>query len=178
MNQSILFPDRPLPQSGGRVDTLNNDNFAAFDLYKEYTNPGKKSQTFESEALVNIHNKNDVSTTFFSDQNLDAIQQGIRYYVWKKSCGKYVIDRQSDNEVKVVMRSIYLNFAQHQPTDIVSQVKDLNMRVINYCVDRVLQEIGMYMYYKQDIAKLPDPLARGEFVSSKGEKNDQLKNYF
>jgi hypothetical protein len=176
MTRGILFPDRPA--SNGRVDTTENDNFAIFDLYKNNVNSKGNNTSFATEAITNIHVKNDVSSVFFNDTNINVVHEAIRYYVWKKSCGKYVIDRQNDDEIKIVMRSVYLNHAQHAPTDILTQVKELNLRVINYCVDRVLQEIGMYLHYKTDISRLPDPMARGQFASSKGEKNDQLKAFF
>lgn len=175
MNQSV-FPDRPLPPNTGRVQTTNNDNYDAFKLYREYTNIG--TNNFSTEAVTNIHMKNELSNIFFSDLNINAIQDAIRYYVWKKSCHKFVIDKQNENEIKIVMRAVYLEYAQHKPTGILQQIKDLNMRVIDYCTSRILQEIGMYIYYKKDINQIPDPLSRGEFSSAKGGKQNTFNGFF
>lgn len=176
MNQSI-FPDRPLPQSTGRVDNIFDDNSKAFNLYREFENR-KNTGSFSTEAVVNIHTKNDISNVFFSQQNMNVLQDAIRYNVYQKSCGKHVIDRQSENDLKIVMRSIYLDYAQHKPYNTLDQIKELNQRVIDYCVPRIMQEISMYMYYKNDISKLPDPMDRGQFISAKGQKVNEIKSFF
>jgi len=175
MNQSI-FPDRPLPRSTGRVETTTNDNYEAFQMYRQF---GKQTtQSFSAEAVTNVHTRNDISNVFFSPQNIEALQTGIRYYVWKKSCGKFNIDKQNEDELKIVMRSIYLEYAEHRPGRIIEQVKALNEKVLEFCVSKILEEIGMYMFYKKDISILPDPLDRGNFVSSKGEKVNEVKAFF
>jgi len=76
------------------------------------------------------------------------------------------------------MRSIYLDYAKHVSYKILDQIKDLNDRVIQFCVPKIMQEIGMYMQYKKDISKLPDPMDRGQFSSSKGEKVNQITSFF
>ncbi len=174
MNHLSIFPDRPLPPSIGRVQTVNNNNYDAFELYKQAQTP---SASFSTEAVTNVHTKNDISNVFFGQTNIDALQDGIRYYVWKKSCGKYLIDRQSDDELKIIMRSIYLEYAEHRFGHVIEQVRSLNERVLKFCVNKIIEEIGMYMYYKKDISNLPDPLARGDFSSSKGEKVSELKKF-
>ncbi|NBX51984.1 hypothetical protein EBT25_19115 [bacterium] len=178
MNQSI-FPDRPLPQSTGRVDLVNSQNGAAYNLYKEYDarRQGVRG-TFAGEAIMNIHEKNELNEIFFSQRNIDLLQDAIRYAVYQKSCGKYVIDRQSENELKVIMRATYLEYGNYTSYNVLDQVKALNARVIDYCVGRILPEIGMYDYYKKDISRLPDPMSRGQFVSSKGEKVNEIKGFF
>ncbi len=175
MNQTI-FPDRPMQPLNGRVQTSPDDNYQAFQLYKDYHGDGLKS--FAQEAVTNIHTRNDLSNVFFSLQNVETLQDAIRYYVWKKSCQKFVIDKQNENELKIVMRSIYLEYAQHRQNRVLDEVKLLNSRVIEFCVDRILQEIGMYMYYKNDINRLPNPMDRGEYISAKGQKVNEIKSFF
>ena len=109
---------------------------------------------------------------------MNILQDAIRYNVYQKSCGKHVIDQQSENDLKIVMRSIYLDYAQHKPYNTLDQIKELNQRVIDYCVPRIMQEISMYMYYKNDISKLPDPMERGQFISAKGQKVNEIKSFF
>lgn len=168
----FFFPDRP-GINNGRVDTTVGENqYKAFDLYKEAI---KDSKNFRTEAVRNVHSENEVSNVFFSDLNINTLQDAIRYAVFKKSCGKHIIDRQSDTELKLIMRGIYLDYGVYQPHNVLQQVKDLNGRVIDYASDRILQEIGMYMYYKRDITNMPTPMDRGMFSSSKGEKVNELK---
>ena len=89
----FYFPDRPGTNTG-RVDTTEGTNqYKAFELYKEYQGTSK---TFTSEAIRNIHTENPVSNLFFSETNITALQDAIRYAVFKKSCGKYNIYKQSE----------------------------------------------------------------------------------
>ena len=150
----------------GRVDTIEEDNFAAYNLFQEE----RKNTDFKTEALCGIFQDNQLAHVFFSRENIDALQQGIRYMVYKKTCGKHTIGNQSETELQIVMRSIYLQHASHKPYGILEQVRELNTYVIEYCVQKIVEEINIYMHYKKDISALPVPMDRGEFISSKGTK--------
>jgi len=43
---------------------------------------------------------------------MNLIQDGIRYQVYLKTDKKHIIDKQSEVELEIIMRSIYL---QHSP---------------------------------------------------------------
>lgn len=149
----------------GRVD-VQSGSFEMYHLFKEqraYANAGE-------EAIRSIHSKNELSDVFFSRANIDAVQEGIRYQVYKKSCGSHVIDKQSETDLLIVMRAIYLQYGNHRPYKLLDQVKQLNQVVIDYCVPKILEEIKLYLYYRKDISALPVPMERGEFISSKGTK--------
>ena len=154
-------------KNNGRVDLLYNQNYNIYDLFKKEERP---QLNFQNEAIKGSHQKNDINSIFFSRTNIDVLQNGIRYSVYVKSCKKHIIDRQSDDELKIVMRSIYFEHANPSPSDVIEELKKLNGIVIAFCVPRILQEIQMYMRYRDDVDKLPVPLDRGEFSSSKGTK--------
>jgi hypothetical protein len=163
-----------MSKNNGRVDTLYSGNYDIYDLYKTESRP---QLNFQNEAIKGTHNENDISKVFFSKLNIDTLQDAIRYQVYKRSCKKHTIDRQSDDDLKVIMRAVYLENAQHHAHDTLAEIRRLNMMVIDFCVPRILQEINMYMRYKQDISRLPEPMARGEFASSKGTKTLIQKDF-
>lgn len=150
----------------GRVDILDNFNF---NMYKMYDENAVKS-SFSQEAVKHVHTNNELSNIFFSDQNIDVLQDAIRYLVHEKTCGKFTISRQSDTELKLIMRAMYLQEGRHRQYDVLEEVKALNVLVLNYAVPRITQEIQMYMQYKKDISALPVPMERGDFSSSKGTR--------
>ena len=154
--------------NNGRVNNILYDkNYNIYDLHKE----DKKQETnFQNEAIKGMHQSNDISKVFFSQQNINALQDAIRYLVYQKRCQKHIIDRQSDNDLKVIMRATYMEHAQHNPRFPLEEIKRLNMIILDYCVPRILQEINMYMRYRRDISSLPVPLDRGEMPSIKGTK--------
>ena len=61
---------------------------------------------FEENAIKGIHEETGLSSIYFSTGNMELLQKAIRYEVQQKT-GK-IIDKQSPNELSVVMRSIYL----------------------------------------------------------------------
>lgn len=154
----------------GRVQ-VNCEGGLNYNLFEENRN---SKQTFREEAIKGTHSANRISAIFFSDMNMDALQDGIRYKVYIKSCKKFKIDRQSTTDIKVILRAVYLEHAQHSDIYdkmmILEEIRRLNGIVIDYCVERILQEINMYMRYKADISNLPVPLARGQSTSAKGTK--------
>ncbi len=153
-------------ESNGRVKLIDNETIKMYPMAKV----SKKQSDFNDEAIKGIHSDNPLSAIFFSQTNMDAVQEAIRYQIYEKSCKKHIIGRQSEVELKVIMRAIYLQDAAHRTHDILAEVKRLNGLVLNYCVPRILQEINMYMTYTADINKLPQPMERGSFETSKGSR--------
>ena len=93
-----------------------------------------------------------LSKTFFGPENTRNIQNEIKKEVYTRSGDKrWVIDDQSIDELQIVMRSIFLQYAKNQDNDIPGQIKDLNDLIIEWCVPRILSEVGMYQYYLNDI---------------------------
>lgn len=153
-------------QSNGRVNVLQDDNYKTYSLFQE----NSRRDNFSAEAVKGLHVRTRVGDMFFSQKNIDLLQDAIRFQVYKQSCNRHVIDKQSESELKLIMRAVYLQNGQHQQYDEERQVKELNTLVLNFAVPRIIQEINMYLYYKKDIDKIPEPLARGEFSSSKGTR--------
>lgn len=114
-----------------------------------------------------------VSEIFFSQKNVDALHEAIRYLVYKYSSCQHVIDRQSDTELVLIMRGTYIEYAKNVPFNVLDQVRDLNAMVLDFCVPRILREINMYIKYKRELLKNPVPSARPEFVSTAGTKSLQ-----
>lgn len=160
--------------NNGRVDTIDNANF---QLYALFQNGNGKMTDFSTEAIQGIHTKTPLNDLFFSQRNIDALQLGIRNLVANKTNNDFVIGNQSEVELQVVMRAIYLSDAKHLPYDIVGQVRELNAKVLDYCVPRILEEIRMFNHYKNDVSKLPMPLERGQFSSAKGTRFLERKEF-
>lgn len=160
--------------NNGRVDTTKDVNY---DMYALFQNGNNKLTEFSHEAIQGIHVKTPLNDLFFSKTNIDALQLGIRNLVAKKTDNQFIIGNQSEVELQVIMRAIYLNEAKHLPYDIIGQVRSLNEKVLDYCVPRILEEIRMYNYYKNDVSKLPMPLDRGEFSSAKGTRFLEQKQF-
>lgn len=165
--------------------TMSTLNGQVSDIYQRTGNPmiydrvepKGQPEHFADELTKGVIGPSKVGELFFSSMNMDALQDGIRYGVYKKSCDHHVIGRQSDDELKVIMRSIYAQYSKNQPFNIVEQVRELNAKVLDYCVNNIVQELNMYVQYRKDKASLPVPLDRGQNESIKGLRTNEFKSF-
>ena len=143
--------------------------------YKDYTMIQENPETnnIADDILKNILEKTPLSEAFFSKKNLDHLQCLIIRLVKERSDGKWLISRQSDNELLTVMRSLFLQYAQHLPFDLKGQLVELNRQVIIDVVPRVLTKIEQHLGYIRDQGSTINPLPRGEFASSAGTKQNR-----
>jgi hypothetical protein len=96
--------------------------------------------------------------------------------VYEKSGSKrYEIDDQDVDELKTIMRAMYLQYAKNNPFQLDAQLQELNQLVIDYAVPRIVSEIDMYVHYLNDISKLPVPMEKPMNVSSAGMKSLPFK---
>jgi hypothetical protein len=150
----------------GRIDKVSPA--PNVPLFKEKAE-GSSIQ-FRTQAIQGIVAENAVSDVFFGQKNVDALQEAIRYQVYLRSNKKFIISRQSDVELQIIMRSIYLQYSKNLPFDLVGQIQALNQKVLDYAVPIVLTEVQQREMYRQDITRLPIPMERSQNVSLAGTK--------
>jgi hypothetical protein len=114
---------------------------------------------------------------FFSQENIQILQNGIRAGVYHRSNGQYVIGAQDCDSLKIVMRSVYLQNAANQPDNITSQVIALNKMVLEYCVQQVYSEAQGYMKYVNDVSTLVVPIAP-PIMADNTDRQLEFKKWF
>lgn len=152
----------------GRVNIMGKSiSKDPFPLYQQKTNG---DMIYKNEALKTIMTNSTLSNVFFSNTNINVLQNVIRYQVWIESDKKHIIGKQSTQELKTIMRSIFFQYGKFQDTNIRTQVKALNEVVIQYVVPNILSNIELYLGYKRDISELPIPLSHPVNLSVKGTR--------
>lgn len=131
---------------------------------------GVDLNNFKGDAIKGNFNKNCLNDVFFSDDNIEALQIGMRNMVSNATEGREVIGRQSDIELKIIMKAIYLEYGKNLNDNILDQVKDLNKKVLDYAVPRILVQIKQYKTYVRDASSVHLPMDRSVNVSNKGSK--------
>ena len=71
---------------------------------------------------------------------------------------KYIIAPQNIDTLKIIMRSIFIQHAEHNENDITGQIVKLNNLVLDYAVLNVYNEIDGYVKYCRDQSTLVVPL--------------------
>lgn len=108
---------------------------------------------------------------FFAVENMDVIQNRLRATIQKQT--GYVIDRQSDTDLTIIMRKVFGEQAQHQAAT-AAEVARLNDIVLGVVVPMVATGVAGYLAYVRDASRIPDPLPRGIQTSVKGTKSFEL----
>jgi len=136
--------------SNGRVDILGpigtQLNFA--DKI-----PVKSCVSFR-DSLCGTWTDTPLSLLFFSAENIQILQNTIKKGVYDKSNSQYVIGQQNCDELKIIMRSIYLQNTQNLPYNITNQVAKLNDLVVEYAVHQIYNEAVAYLKYKRDASTI------------------------
>jgi hypothetical protein len=131
-------------------------------MHERIANRNKASNYFD--ALTGNLEWNVLAQVYFSAENIQIIQNGLRAGVYRMSEGKLNVPPQNIDTLKIIMRSTYLQHAKHLPNDITGQVAELNSIVLDYAVPSVYNEAVGYMKYTQDQSTLVVPIERPQIV--------------
>jgi hypothetical protein len=160
--------------NNGRVDIKTPSTSDLFQMYDKI--PANQCVTFRNPT-EGLWNDTTLSIAFFSQQNIQMLQNGIRAGVYKKSNGQYTIGQQDCDSLKIIMRSVYLQYAANQINNISDQVTELNTIVLNYCVQQVYGEAQGYMKYINDASTLVVPIAH-PVMADNTDRQLYLKSWF
>ena len=160
--------------TNGRVDIVTPDINARFAMMDRI--PVSQCSSYR-DAMTGNWYETQLSDIFFSAQNIQILQNGIRAGVYQKSGGRFNIGEQNCDELKTIMRSIFLQYAKNNARGISEQVRLLNVEVLQYAIRQVYSEAVAYMKYKHDVSTLVVPIAH-PIMSSTNDKQLVLKKWF
>jgi hypothetical protein len=109
----------------------------------------KSTYQFEPQAVSNI---NKLKQVFFSPENVKYIQEKIIYEVLTTT-GKYKIPYQNEQDLRMIMETIYFEKTRNIGYDLNEQLKELNLYIVKFCVPLIINEIKVYLNYLNDINK-------------------------
>jgi hypothetical protein len=91
-----------------------------------------------------------LNSAFFAQSNVDALQSALHARI-AEGMG-LGIDRQSDWEMLLLMRRVYLESANNWPDKVQEEVWRLNDLVLQLALDAVARKIAQHLTYASDIA--------------------------
>jgi phosphopantetheine adenylyltransferase len=147
LNESVL---------NGRVNIIEQPTTDI--IFKMQERVSVKNKTTEYRNAVSTEEESSIlAKVYFSAENIQIIQNGLRAGVYKLSNNTHIITPQNSDVLKVIMRSIYLQYSEHKP-DITKEVEHLNSLVLDYAVPNVYNGVLGYVKYIEDISTLVTPL--------------------
>ena len=162
------------PTSNGRVDIKSPNTCDLFNMYDKI--PAHQCTTYRN-ALEGQWDTSSLSDAYFSKENIQHLQNKIRQGVYEESNGQYKIAEQDCDTLKIIMRSIYLQYSSNLPTNINEQIAALNKMVLNYCIPQVFSEAQGYMKYLSDASSMFTPM-EPPVLAKENDKQLFLKSFF
>ena len=102
----------------------------------------------EKMGIGGLIEKTKLSTMFFSKSNINLLQKLIKYNV-KKETNK-IISEQSNEELFIIMKSIFLNEANlgvKTNSCIKKELRKLDLLVVNECTKKIITQIKQHIIY-------------------------------
>ena len=142
------------------------------------------NKTSHHDVLSNIQITTLLSSLFFSERNIQDLQKLIRMSVYKHM--NQVIDNQSVQELLIIMRATFLEYALHpkmlesaeddeEREEIVQQtiqeVRRLNELIVNETVPLISSQLQQYKDYLRDASSQPVQMNLPVNESIKGQKS-------
>jgi hypothetical protein len=160
--------------NNGRVDIKTPSTSELFQMYDKI--PANQCATFRNPT-EGLWTDTNLSSVFFSQQNIQILQNGIRAGVYHRSNGQYVIGPQDCDSLKIVMRSVFLQHSINQDFNIPEQITELNKIVLDYCIQQVYSEAQGYMKYINDVSTLAVPIAH-PVMADNTDRELEFKKWF
>ena len=150
----------------GRVIMNNTQNVKDMNMIEG----NKPNNNFQVESLYGIQETSKLNQLYFSKKNMDIIQNNIRYTVYVKTNKKHIIDKQSDIELQIIMRSMYLQHSPNLEYNYKEQLEYLNKLVVDWCVEKIIPQLEQYIGYLKEVEYMPMPIDLPVNLSSKGSR--------
>ena len=143
----------------GRINILDDSNpEARFQMAERIA---IKNRATEYRCAVSAELEDSLlSRAYFSEENVQILQNGLRAGVYHLSNKEIVIPPQNIDNLKIIMRSMYLTYVNHTniPSEITAEIKRLNKYVLDYAIKSVYNEAQGYLNYMRDVSTLVEPM--------------------
>jgi hypothetical protein len=160
--------------SNGKIDITGPNISAKFSMMDKI--PINTNTNYQNVLTGNFE-RSKLSDAYFSKQNIQIIQNGIRKGVYDKSQYRILVDNQPEDQIVTVMRAMYLQNSKNLETNISQQIKELNNLVLTYCINNVFNEAVAYLKYKEDASTMHRPMQH-PIYSNKTNKTLEQKAWF
>jgi len=160
--------------SNGKINIMGPNISAKFSMMDKI--PINTNTNYQNVLTGNFE-RSRLSDAYFSKQNIQIIQNGIRKGVYDKSQSRILVDNQPEDQIVTVMRAMYLQHSKNLETNISQQIVELNTFVLDYCVVSVFNEAVAYLKYKEDASTMHRPMQH-PIYSNKTNKTLEQKAWF
>ena len=160
--------------NNGKVDITGPNLATKFNMMDKI--PINTNRSYVNSLTGNFE-RTRLSDAYFSQQNIQIIQNGLRNGVYLKSNGQIKVDNQPTDSLVTIMRSMFLQHSKNLETNIPQQIQELNKYVLDYAIQNVYSEAVAYLKYKHDASTMHVPM-NAPIYSNKTNKTLEQKPWF
>lgn len=110
-----------------------------------------RNQLIKNQVRISECAQGNLENIFFSNENMDLINKQLVLAVYNNSNKLFKIAYQSNDNLLIVMRYVFIEYARHLPYDILKQIKELNCRVVNEILPTIITNITQKINYLKEI---------------------------
>lgn len=158
----------------GRVNIVDPDIKTRFAMMDK--TPIDNKNSFD-DALTGVWYDSQLSKLYFSTQNMNLLQNEMKVGVYKLSNKQFVIGEQNYDNLKIIMRAIFLEKSKNLPNQITEQIRELNQHVLNFAVPQIYNQLVSYHKYQRDISTIQPPMPLPKLSKAPKQLN-MKKNLF
>ena len=160
------------------VEAFNGYEDPSYEMYEDkFRNNSKRVYKNHNTALKTIsycdkdRGDNGISEIYFSPENIKRIQKMLKREVYQRTNGQFSISDQDEADLLIAMRAVFLEHCRFLPFKIISQVKNLNNKVIQEIVPDMISNLKQHYDYIKEINSPIKPIARPLNVNHAGRKS-------
>ena len=119
-----------------------------------YHNENKNKTKISNTAFKGVFDRTVLNQTYMSPENIQRVQNAIRYQVWKQTNSK--ISEQDQINLTIIMRDVFISHSKHIPgaKNVAPQIKELNEIVVEKITPYIISNVKQHIRYLVD-ANLP-----------------------
>jgi hypothetical protein len=110
-----------------------------------------RKQLISNQIKISECHQTDLENIFFSDENINIINKKLIYSLYYISDKKIKIVEQSKENLLIIMRYIFIEYAKHLPFNIKLQIEELNNQIIKELIPQLLTSITQRINYIKEI---------------------------
>jgi len=142
-------------------------------FWNNTTSTELRNELIKNQVRISECEQGDLETYFFSNENIDLINKQLIMDVFKKTNGEFKISTQKQEDLIIVMRYTFLEYAKHLPFDIANQIRELNCIVVGQILPNIITQITQRKEYLRVISEPREilPLPISESTNNKSLKS-------
>ena len=114
-------------------------------------NRDKTLNGYKHVVMSGIYERTMLSDLFFSAENINNVDNQLRYKIYQMSDEQFKLGPQDKTELVLIMRAIFLNYSRHNPNwNITDQVRKLNDLVVEKAIPPLFSNTLQYIRYLED----------------------------